>query len=870
MSKLAYRTLGNEHPQGKPKVYFASYPDELNSFIDEYALKIQRIQNCAIWYETEYEAEYDIEELEAQLTEMQLIVMPVTTKLLTKPNRAMDIEFEIAQNKHIPVLPIMMEDGLLDVYNKRFRNLQFLDPNDKDPSRREFSEVLESYIKAMLIGDEQAEKVRNAFDAYIFLSYRKKDRAKAQRLMRLIHKNPMFQSIAIWYDEFLTPGEDFNDLISAMLNKSNVFALAVTPNLVNETNYVMTTEYPAAVKANKAVLPVELEETDRDLLTKQFKGIPEVIPEDNEKSLDACLKDHLHAIAFSEESPDAEHSFLIGLAYLHGIDVEVDSEKALRLITAAAEAEVPEAIEQLAFMYETGKGVSRNYHEGINWRKRHTEVLYERYEKDPDDDGLQKYNDSLRDLGDAYYALRMLPEAYEVYEDSRYSAEEYKNTELKNRLISESEQKMGSAAEALGQFDKAKKHYETALTVSKEFSEKTGDAKDRMYLCACYDRLGQLAKSQNRLKEAGEYFEKSLETGKKLAEETGRIIDRRNLSTSYERLGDIAKLQGRSEEARSFYEHALDISLASADETKDILARRDVSVTYNKLGELEELGNAEKAKEYYQKSYQIRYELVEETETIEARRDLSVNCDNLGRIAEMQGKLEEARGYYVVSLGLSTSLAEEADTLESKRDLAVGFDNLSRIEEKMGDFDSALSFLNRSLLQWNGIAEMTKNDEAKMHMIQTLTNMAKINDKQRNYGKARAYYNACFDVLSGFPEEKLSSDIVFYIATLQNSLGELAEKEGKTDDACNCYMRSLDIRYALAKELNTVDAIDDLQAYYCKTGLFLLKNKLDLPTARKLFMSVLNIGKTDNPELRKRAEWAEKVLKQYFAGGGEQ
>ena len=93
MSLFMYRTIGNELPQGKPRVYFASHPDDLSSFLEEYALKILRIQNCVIWYETEYGAEYDSEELKAQLSEMQLIVMPVTTKLLTKPNRAMDVEF---------------------------------------------------------------------------------------------------------------------------------------------------------------------------------------------------------------------------------------------------------------------------------------------------------------------------------------------------------------------------------------------------------------------------------------------------------------------------------------------------------------------------------------------------------------------------------------------------------------------------------------------------------------------------------------------------------------------------------------------------------------------------------------------------------
>ena len=50
------------------------------------------------------------------------------------------------------------------------------------------------------------------------------------------------QNCAIWYDEFLIPGENFNEAIEVALKKSGLFALAVTPNLVNEENYVMSTE----------------------------------------------------------------------------------------------------------------------------------------------------------------------------------------------------------------------------------------------------------------------------------------------------------------------------------------------------------------------------------------------------------------------------------------------------------------------------------------------------------------------------------------------------------------------------------------------------------------------------------------------------
>ncbi len=148
-------------------------------------------------------------------------------------------------------------------FSRGFGDLQYLDPKETDETRFRFDEVLETYVRSVLVSSELAEEVRAAFDAYIFLSYRKKDRRKAQELMRLIHCDPLCRDIAIWYDEFLTPGEDFNQAIGEMLEQNDMVALVVTPNLVNEINYVMTTEYPAVRKHRKLVMPVEMEKTDR-------------------------------------------------------------------------------------------------------------------------------------------------------------------------------------------------------------------------------------------------------------------------------------------------------------------------------------------------------------------------------------------------------------------------------------------------------------------------------------------------------------------------------------------------------------------------------------------------------------------------------
>ncbi|MBQ8753289.1 MAG: hypothetical protein IJZ13_09320, partial [Clostridia bacterium] len=205
MASLAYKTRRNTSPQGKPRVYFCCHPADFPLYFDSVTEEILALQNCAIFYPAEGQVEYDAVLLQ-DLSQMQLFVMPVTQRLLTTKNPALNTAFPFAVSHHIPVLPLMQESGLDELCNEKCGDLQYLDKHAADATAIPYAEKLQKYLDNVLIGDELADKVRAAFDAYVFLSYRKKDRQYAQELMRLIHKNPFCRDIAIWYDEFLTPG----------------------------------------------------------------------------------------------------------------------------------------------------------------------------------------------------------------------------------------------------------------------------------------------------------------------------------------------------------------------------------------------------------------------------------------------------------------------------------------------------------------------------------------------------------------------------------------------------------------------------------------------------------------------------------------
>lgn len=436
MADFQFRTRGQKSPQGLQRVYFTCHPEDFDKYLEEIVKEILDRQDCAVFYLESGTQPADVDDYELRLGEMQLFAVPVTTKLLTQNNRAMDFEVPFAFKNHIPVLPLMKESGLDDVFNKRFGDLQYLDKNNTDSTAIPYEEKLTKYLESIIVGDELAKQVRAAFDAYIFLSYRKKDRKYAQELMRLIHQNDFCRDIAIWYDEFLTPGEDFNSAIKSALEKSELFALAVTPNLVNEMNYILKHEYPMARDMGKNILPAEMEPTDRDKLGELYKGLPEVVARSDEKLLSDRLMTLLEKLAVAENDTDPRRNFFIGLAYLGGIDVEVDHGRALELISGSAEQGYVPAIEKLVSMFNSGEGVSRDYKKAAQWQEKLVERRREIYEANPNESNALMLLSGLWTLGDAYNGLGQFAQARGVYENMRSLSEkfagEYTNKRVKH------------------------------------------------------------------------------------------------------------------------------------------------------------------------------------------------------------------------------------------------------------------------------------------------------------------------------------------------------------------------------------------------------------------------------------------------------
>ena len=90
---LIYKTRGDLAPQNKPNVYLCYHPKDHEKYFDIIAHEILNKHNCAIWY-SDPKISNRSEEDVAELEQMQLIVLIITTDLLTTENAALNIDFK--------------------------------------------------------------------------------------------------------------------------------------------------------------------------------------------------------------------------------------------------------------------------------------------------------------------------------------------------------------------------------------------------------------------------------------------------------------------------------------------------------------------------------------------------------------------------------------------------------------------------------------------------------------------------------------------------------------------------------------------------------------------------------------------------------
>lgn len=817
---MAYKTRGMSDPKGKPRVYFCCHPEDFEVYFEPISEEILNTQNCAIWYNTGGTLFY--EEFQMELRQIQLFVMPITTKLLTTSNQALDEEFSFAIENHIPVLPILVESELDELFNQKCGDLQFLDRTIHASMLISYEEKLNKYLSMILIGDELASKVRAAFDTYIFLSYRKKDRKYIQEFMHLIHQNDCCRDVAIWYDEYLTPGENFNVGITDILQQSSLFALIVTPSLLENGNYVMCYEYPVAKKLGKLIFPVEMLPTDLNILRLKYPEIPDCICADDRVHLSMALSKLLSHVALRENDADLQHNFLIGLAYLSGIDVEVDYERAQQLITGVAEAGLPDAIRRLVDMYRTGTGVARDYHVAIQWQKRLASLYRTNYESEKNEknsdlliSALWKLGDFCQEVGDLSSAIT----AYQQMQSVGLECMQFFSTPRIEQIIAVSYDNLGNIYQDEGNLSQAEEYYEKASDILNRLVEKNDTANIRQDMAINCDNIGSVFQAKGELLQARSHYEKAIELRRQLVKEFGTVELRQALSVSYNNLGYICNAIGDLSNAKTYYERGLLLRMQLAEEGRTTEAQMYLSGSHINLGDIYMAeGNPTQAKEHYNRSLEIRRQLVIKTETIEARQGLAVSYERLGSIYKREGELSQAETYFMESLELRRQLFEEIGTIDTQRSLSISYNNLGILYEIKGELPQAKIYYEKDLELSISLESQTGTLKDRQGLASSYKNMGDICQAEQESPQAKTYYQLSLKLHRQIITESEAVQARRDLAIVLCSLGIVYRDEMNFHQARMCYNEALALFRQMVKETGTVEARRDLAVGYSKLG----------------------------------------------------
>ena len=341
ISMLSYITRGGDTPKNKLNVLLLLHRTDSEMFLNDLSSDVLSILDAAVWYSDEGS------ETDYRLDEMNLVVIPVTSVLLSDPSFVMGLMND-AKNRRIPVLPIIMESLPAEEYERLFGTVQYIDraSNDRPIS---YKDSLKGYLSKYEKNTSLGKKIQDELDANLFVSYRHTDREIMKSLIKMIHDIPCCRDLGVWYDDMLTAGNDFNNEILDSIRAADVFILALTPALLEAGNYVAVNEYPAAVAASVPVIPVMMIDTPVDMLREMYPGLPEICePEKIGERLATVLGEKLDR----ENDSDGEHLYYVGLAFILGSSVETDIERGIGILRQSSNHGCSEADRWLAVLVD--------------------------------------------------------------------------------------------------------------------------------------------------------------------------------------------------------------------------------------------------------------------------------------------------------------------------------------------------------------------------------------------------------------------------------------------------------------------------------------------------------------------------------------
>ena len=709
-TNIIRKARGTKIPKQAQRIflsYDAHNSNDRDSLIAD-LLSMDAGMDCVVSYLEMPGADSDENLLKNELQDTQALVLWVTKDLLqTMRDGVFPVEYRIAQELHTPILPIANYGELFPEFTRLAGAIHGIARSDG-----EYRTKLKAQLETFLASEELIKEIqKSAFTAEMFLSYRKMDIDEARRFMKEFHDLKEFEAVSIWYDNFLTAGRIFDEEIRESISQCDVFTLLTTPNLLKKNdegkdNYVVSTEYPYAVKQGKSIVSVEsipIKQTDFAVVFPDMK----TVSLDNPAALYTAFRNKMKESARLEQL-DSERAYLLGMAYFKGFGVERDIERAVRLLEISSEDCSPYALKsaiELAEIYQDGIGTDINYYKAVYWRAKAI-VLSEQVLGLEHPETASSYNNIAgiyTNQGVYQESLKWLRKALVIKE--KVLGTEHPDTALAYNNIAGIYTIQGNYRESLEWLQKA-------LTIDENVFGKEHPVTAKTYsnIAGIYSKQGNYEKALTLRLKALDIFEKTLG------------VEHPDTALTYNSIGFLHfNKSGDCVQALEFYQKALTIR-------EKVLGKEhpDTATTYSNIGFIYYQQNDDiKAIEWHEKALAIR-EKIFGTE----HPDTAISYGHIAAIYQKQGNYTKAQELYQIALEINEKILgnEHPETASS-------YCNIGAIYYRKGNYPKAHELLQKALIIYEKVLGTDHPNTANIY-----AHFAELYDRQKDYTAALKWH----------------------------------------------------------------------------------------------------------------------------------
>ena len=763
MAHLIHLTKADSSTYGKPRVFISFHADDKDDLVKELCNDILDAHNCALFMYDDGILPEDERQLEVELGPMQLFVLVCTKNYLSASFTEKKKAVDFALDKKIPVLPVILSPRVSSDFNQMceemgLESIHCLNKNSFAGDDEAYRAKLKEHLVYFLVDDDSISDIRNSFRACIFLSYRKVDREYALTLIRRIHNLPDYYDVSVWYDDYLIPGRSYEKEIFEAMEQSDLFVLAVTNNITainarGEENYVVRKEYPEAVRRGKKIIGAELSDPDKSAMMIKFSPVPECFNAYD----DLLLGRALSPLDDKPAKSGPLHDYYIGLAYLTGIGVEVDADKAYKLILSAAQSGIEDAMDRLVRMFRMGMAVRKDHSEAIKWQRELVRLARERTDAEDTAENVHSLIYRLSQLGNYQIEVNDITSAKMTFDEvcdlaERYSGR-YRLSDL-YRDMTVALNKTGDVYLAEKELEKAENAYESSFRAAKILYEECPGKVSARDLAVSCQKIGQIRLLKRDGAEALRYFIQGEEILSELLKEAPTAFNQRDMYIMQTMKGDALLVLGDLDSAERSYLESKELREGVNRELDLDWTHRDISMIWEKLAGLYSVtGRKEEASDAFEEAVSAADDLYSITGLPAHEVELSKICSKAGEFHYDLEDYEEAEFYLRQAMTIDEKYASsEGASSEDLRNLSVSYNRLGGLYKSMDDTETAYEYFHKEYDIAKKIADLFPGRDSIRDLGLSCNYMGGISAQRRQGREALGYYDEGIALLSPVTE----------------------------------------------------------------------------------------------------------------------